>query len=494
MKNDILARIKQLPDVPGVYLYKNLDGEIIYVGKAKNLKRRMKQYFQSRTLDIKTQALVREIADFEIIKTDSELDALFLEGELIKRYKPAFNILLRDDKNVTYIKISGDFYPVVSYTRQPLDDGGEYFGPFYSIFSVKQAMRYLRWIFPYLTRPLESKSVSRLEWHIGLNPKLEVGSRKEIQQQRQKYLADLKQVRRYIRGERRQVIIELEREMQRAAAKQDFETAAKLRNQVRALESLQQKVRIVSEEQDISQDHGLRDLQELFGLSTAPNRIEGFDISHVSGTNVVASMVVFINGLAARTEYRKFKTKIDQNNDFYNMYETIQRRFKNQQWPRPDLMLIDGGKGQLSSAIMASDGQTPMLGLAEKQELIVVDRKKSNVALKAKKLAEMGGLAFEEGDFWLIKLPESNSVLKLLKRLRDEAHRFAVGYHTKLRAEAQKISALDQIRGIGPQTRQKLLKKYKTLSNIKRAGKVELTEVIGKRKSELIWRALNNQK
>lgn len=124
MKNDILAKIKQLPDVPGVYLYKNLDGEVIYVGKAKNLKRRMKQYFQSRTLDIKTQALVREIADFEIIKTDSELDALFLEGELIKRYKPAFNILLRDDKNVTYIKISGDFYPVVSYTRQPLDDGG----------------------------------------------------------------------------------------------------------------------------------------------------------------------------------------------------------------------------------------------------------------------------------------------------------------------------------------------------------------------------------
>lgn len=482
--NDALAhKLKHLPKSPGVYLHKNANGEIIYVGKAKVLKNRVKQYFQKRLPDPKTTALVKEIADLEWIETDSELDALFLESELIKRYKPSFNILLRDDKSATYIKISGDQLPFVGFTRQPFDDGGEYFGPFYSAYPIKQAMRYLRWIFPYLTRPLEAKSASRLDWHIGLNPSLTTAS------EQQKYLSDLRQIRRYIRGEKRQIITELQRQMTELANNQQFEQAVKLRNQIQALEALQRKVRIIDAEQNLSHDQALSDLRQLFGLERLPARIEGYDISHQSGTNVVASMVVFINGLAKRTEYRKFKTKIDQNNDFYNMNETIKRRF-NQNWPRPNVVLIDGGKGQLQAAISASDGHLPMFGLAEKQELIVIHKQLSNIKLSAVKVAELQGLVFEEGEFYLVKLPHNTAVIKLLQRIRDEAHRFAVGYHTKLKVEAQTISALDQIKGIGPTTRQKLLAKYKSLAGVKRAGFDSVKELIGEAKARLVWRAL----
>ena len=482
--NDALAhKLKHLPKSPGVYLHKNANGEIIYVGKAKVLKNRVKQYFQKRLPDPKTTALVKEIADLEWIETDSELDALFLESELIKRYKPSFNILLRDDKSATYIKISGDQLPFVSFTRQPFDDGGEYFGPFYSAYPIKQAMRYLRWIFPYLTRPLEAKSTSRLDWHIGLNPPLTTAS------EQQKYLGDLRQIRRYIRGKKRQIITELQRQMTELANNQQFEQAVKLRNQIQALEALQRKVRIIDAEQNLSHDQALSDLRQLFGLECLPARIEGYDISHQSGTNVVASMVVFINGLAKRTEYRKFKTKIDQNNDFYNMNETIKRRF-NQNWPRPDMVLIDGGKGQLQAAISASDGHLPMFGLAEKQEIIVIHKQLSNIKLSAVKVAELQGLVVEEGEFYLVKLPHNTAVIKLLQRIRDEAHRFAVGYHTKLKVEAQTISALDQIKGIGPATRQKLLAKYKSLAGVKRAGFDSVKELIGEAKARLVWRAL----
>ena len=483
--NDALAhKLKHLPKSPGVYLHKNANGEIIYVGKAKVLKNRVKQYFQKRLPDPKTTALVKEIADLEWIETDSELDALFLESELIKRYKPSFNILLRDDKSATYIKISGDQLPFVSFTRQPFDDGGEYFGPFYSAYPIKQAMCYLRWIFPYLTRPLEAKSTSRLDWHIGLNPPLTTAS------EQQKYLSDLRQIRRYIRGEKRQIITELQRQMTELASNQQFEQAVKLRNQIQALEALQRKVRIIDAEQNLSHDQALSDLCQLFGLERLPARIEGYDISHQSGTNVVASMVVFINGLAKRTEYRKFKTKIDQNNDFYNMNETIKRRF-NQNWPRPDVVLIDGGKGQLQAAISASDGHLPMFGLAEKQEIIVIHKQLSNINLSAVKVAELQGLVFEEGEFYLVKLPHNTAVIKLLQRIRDEAHRFAVGYHTKLKVEAQTISALDQIKGIGPTTRQKLLAKYKSLAGVKRAGFDSVKELIGEAKARLVWQALD---
>lgn len=480
----LTTKLKHLPKSPGVYLHKNQAGEIIYVGKAKVLKNRVKQYFQKNLPDPKTAALVKEITDLDWLETDSELDALFLESELIKRYKPQFNILLRDDKSATYIKISGDRLPFISYTRQPFDDGGEYFGPFFSAQPIKQAMRYLRWIFPYLTKPLEAKSNSRLDWHIGLNPPL------TTETDRHKYLADLQQIRRFIQGQKRQIITELEQQMQQAARVQQFEQAAKLRNQIQALQSLQRKVRIIEADQNLSHDQALNDLRQLLGLETLPARIEGYDISHHSGTNVVASMVVFVNGLAKRTEYRKFKTKIDHNNDFYNMHETIKRRF-NQTWPRPDVMLIDGGKGQLQAAISATDGSLPMFGLAEKQELIVIHKQLSNIKLSAVKVAELKGLVFEEGEFYVIKLPHATAVIKLLQRIRDEAHRFAVGYHTKLKVEAQTVSALDQIKGIGPVTRHKLLVKYKSLTGIKRAGFESVKAQIGETKAKLIWRALD---
>ena len=484
MNHRLIQKLKTLPASAGVYLYKNSAHEVIYVGKAKSLKKRVKQYFQKTRHDIKTEALVRDIDDLEWIETDSELDALFLESELIKRYKPAYNVLLRDDKSVIYIKISNDKVPFVSYTRQPLDDGSDYFGPFYNAHPIRQAMRYLRWIFPYLTKPFNHKTGSQLDWHIGLNPPL------TTDKDRQKYLYDLRQIRRFIRGEKRQIISDLAKQMTLLAKEQQFEQAAKLRNQIQALENLQRKVCIIDDQYGSTQDRGLDDLQQLFNLVKLPIRIEGFDISHMSGVNVVASMVVFINGLAKRTEYRKFKTKIEHNNDFYNMHETLKRRFAKTVWPQADLILIDGGKGQLHSAILASDGRTPIFGLAEKQEIIIVHKQLSNIQISAVKVIELGGLVFEEGEFWLVRLPHSTAVLKLLQRIRDEAHRFAVGYHSQLKIAAQTVSSLDQIKGVGVKTRQKLLLKYKHIAGIRKAGLAELTKLLGPQKAQLIWQVI----
>lgn len=470
-----------IPTKPGVYLYYN-QKEVIYVGKAKNLKKRTSQYFQSHHRDLKTAALVKDIAKIEFITTDNELDALFLESELIKRYQPRYNILLRDDKSTTYLKISNDDLPKISFTRNPKDDGADYYGPFYNIYPVKQAMRYLRWIFPYLTDNYNNKNRSLLNSHLGLEPKLKTDD------DRQKYLADIKKIKLYIRGKRKQIIVNLEKQMNDLANAQEFEQAAVIRNKINQLNSLQNKVTI-GQMTSFQNDKSLVELGKLFNLSDPPRRIEGYDISHMSGTNAVASMVVFTNGLADRSNYRRFKIKIDQNDDFYNLNETLSRRSK-KKWPLPDLILIDGGKGQLSSAIKALKrtqlGVVPIFGLAKKEELIIVSKEESNIELNQSIIESKRGDVLEEGDFYLINLDNSESIIKLIQRIRDEAHRFAVSYHTKLKRNNQISSQLDQIKGIGPKTKQKLLKKYRNISNIKKADQRQIAKIIGFKKAKII--------
>src|SRR3990167_10960902 len=280
-----------------------------------------------------------------------------------------------------------------------------------------------------------------------------------------------------IEGKRTGVINEFERDMKRHAKASEFELAAKARNKLFALQKLGQQV-IFSDKEflDISKDHALTELVDLLSLNGYPRRIEGYDISHMQGTDVVASMVVFTNGVSDKGQYRKFKTKINQNNDFYNMNETIKRRLSDKNlkaWGKPSLMLIDGGKGQLDAALKARDelgrSDIPFIGLAKREEQIVVARDRSGVTLDVGHLQKLGGFSSETEGFYLINIPHNTNIVKLLQRIRDESHRFAVSYHSVLKAKRQTASMLDEIPTIGPETRKKLLKTFGSVRGVTQA-------------------------
>lgn len=514
MNQRLEAKLKTLPRSPGVYFHKSKSGEIIYIGKAAVLKNRVRQYFQSsRNFDIKTLALVREIDDTDWVETESEIDALFLESEMVKRYMPRFNIELRDDKSQTYVRIDmKSEWPYVCFTRNPSDDGADYFGPFYSGLPVKKALRLLRQVYPYYTKP-PVKQTSRLEEDLGLSPNRSEGPAV--------YKQNLKKLISYIKGNRVALTREIETAMRQAAKQHDFETAVKLRNKLNHMKELQRRVMFGDREfLDISKDKALSDLTELLGLNDTPKRIEGYDISHMGGTNVVASMVVFTNGVSNRSEYRKFKTKIEHNNDTYNMYETLHRRFSEKNikaWGMPDLLLIDGGKGQLEAAIKAlreRDVIVPTISIAKREEEIIIHNAGSNLSeIALKRLHDLrvpGVAAIQEGKFTVLNLHVGQrnagahsrnlgggttfspygDITKLFQRIRDESHRFAVSYHTVLKGKKQTASVLEEIPGIGPQTRKRLIRSFGSLRAVQAADTQEIAQIIGKQKAEAIQKYL----
>lgn len=477
--NDRLARkLKDLPASPGVYFHKDDRGEIIYIGKAAVLKNRVRQYFQlKKDIDAKTLALVDEIYDTDWVETESELDALFLEGEMVKRYMPRYNILLRDDKSQIFVRIDmKSQWPTVTFTRNPMDDDAEYYGPFFNGFAVKKALRYLRRVFPYYTK--QRGQIRDLDTHLGLNPDDDTTSAQ--------YKKNLKKLVRYIKGGRLDIVKGLEKEMKDLAKEKDFEAAALVRNRLRYLRELQSRIMFGDKEfLDISKDAALGDLSELLGLAGVLRRIEGFDISHMSGTNVVASMVVFSNGVSDRANYRKFKTRHEQNNDFDNMRETIARRLsaKNRlNWGEPDLILIDGGKGQLDAAMRAQSElglNLPMIGLAKKQEQIIISSGHDRMSLNRQKLIELEGRQTNSENFMIIDLPNNSHIIKLLQRIRDESHRFAVSYHTQLKVKHQTSSILDDIPGVGPVTKRKLIKHFGSVRNISQVDESDIAAIVG---------------
>ncbi len=493
--SDLPTKLKTLPKSPGVYFHKDAKNQIIYVGKAAVLSNRVRQYFQkSRSRDPKTEALVAEIADTDWMVVESELEALFLEAEMIRRYMPRYNILLRDDKSMSYIRIDYDSdYPTVTTTRRPLDDGARYYGPYLSTLSVRKALKYLRRVFPYAVTRTPNQKRATLYYHLGLDPGLEEG-RTSLDD----YRANLRKLIAVIEGKRTSIITELERDMKRHAKAAEFESAARVRNQIFALRRLDQQVIFSDKEfMDISKDHALTELVDLLGLPGYPRRMEGYDISHMQGTDVVASMVVFTNGVSDKGQYRKFKTKINHNNDFYNMNETIKRRFSDKNlksWGKPDLVLIDGGKGQLDAAIKARDEalqgpslqSIPFIGLAKREEQIVISRTRSNVTINNVLLQKLGGFATESDEYVLINLPHSTNLIKLLQRIRDESHRFAVTYHSVLKTKRQTSSLLDDVPTIGPLTRKKLLKEFGSLRGITQARDIELEKLIGSKKATIL--------
>ena len=587
---DIVAeKLKLLPDKPGVYIMKNAEGRIIYVGKAIVLKNRVRQYFQSgKNHSPKVRAMVSHIADFEIIMTASEVEALILECNLIKKHRPRYNISLKDDKSYPYIKVTvQEEFPRVFITRRILKDGARYFGPYTNATAVHESLKLLRRLFPLRTcKHLQERPC--LEYHIKrcLAPcagKVEKGD----------YDAMIRAVLLFLEGRTEDVEKELQLRMEQAAESFNFEIAARLRDQLLAVRKIAEKQNIVtgSGDQDavglarseigvvvqvfmirggkmIGREHFLlqgsedesdgqvlaaflqqyyhratfipreillplaipqteqellekwlsakkqkakvqlilpqrgtkkdivdmaasnaekylhdeaarikqandqtlgavEELGRYLGLPKPPDRMECFDISHNQGSETVASMVVFEGGLPKKSDYRRFKIQSTEGkpDDFLSMREVTTRRYVDlPEEELPDLIIIDGGKGQLSSALeiirnVAGHMQVPVVGLAKQFELV-----------------------FTEGNPEPVVLPRHSQALYLIQRIRDEAHRFAITYHRKLRGKRNLVSVLDHIVGIGPRRRQALWSHFGSINKIKAATVEELAMAPGMNK------------
>jgi excinuclease ABC subunit C len=485
MTDALKAKLKTLPAEPGVYFHRDADKKIIYIGKAAVLKNRVMSYFQNGRKDPKTRLLVADIADTEWIIAASEAEALFLESEFIKRYKPKYNIDWKDEKNFIYVKIGSEEFPVISYVRRPLDDKAHYFGPFTSSDALRRAMRMLRKVFPYVTHA-NWPSRGCLQYHLGLCPGPEEGAITAAD-----YKKNVRKLELYLKGEQTKLMGQLGHEMARAAKKKDYEAAARHRDQIADLRSFGKQMIFGDKEAfDLTRDQALTGLADRLDLKGIPRRIEAYDISHLGGTDNVASMVVFSDGVPNRDEYRRFKMTLGGNDDFAHMREVITRRFspKNlEAWPKPDLLLIDGGKGQLAATLSVLDAMgmaIPAIGLAKREEEII-RRRPETTKVDPGHYEDEAWITANQ-DFETILLPHSSHVLQLLQRVRDEAHRFAITYQSILRGKRQTASLLDDIPGVGPATRKILVRRFGSVRGVKLATQDEVAAAIGPAKAAIV--------
>ncbi|MBI2013874.1 MAG: GIY-YIG nuclease family protein [Candidatus Colwellbacteria bacterium] len=392
---------KNLPDTPGVYLMKSPRDKILYVGKAGNLRRRVSSYFL-RPHDSRIEKLVSEIKKIDYKKTDSALEALILEAELIKKYQPPYNIKEKDDKSFLYVEITLEKFPRVLLVRGKTLK--TIYGPFTSASQIREALRIIRKIFPFSVHPEKGVGLPRtlsdrkqvrgcFDYQIGLCPGTCIGGIN-----RADYLKNIRNIKLLFQGKKARIIKNLEREMKAAARAQEFEIAAKLRGKIFALKHIQDTALI--SDSTLPTTH--------YKLQT---RIEGYDISNISGDYAVGSMVVFLGDKPARNQYKKFKIKtIHQSDDVGMIKEVLRRRMSHREWGTPDIILIDGGKGQVNGAkaILEEFGiKIPVIGIAK-------------------------GAKRKKNEF--ISVVPTSVDKKTLIRVRDEAHRFAVGYHKALRS------------------------------------------------------------
>ena len=442
-------QVARLPEQPGVYLFTDARGTLLYVGKALNLRKRVGSYF--RPLDARSPRIarmMRSVATLEVRPTASEAEALLLEAELIKQRKPHYNVAFRDDKTYPMLKVTNEPFPRLVVTRRRLADGARYFGPYTDVGRMHAAVQFLRRVFPLRTCTTFPKTPC-LEYHLGqcLAPCVRYISARDYQRMARDLVA-------FLDGERDPLLRDLARRMARASSDRRFEEAARLRDQIDALTSV-----IVAKEQ--SRVAGpLEQLQAVLKLPRVPRRIEAFDISNLFGKWAVGSMVVFSDGRPHKAHYRRFAIETVQGIDDYRMMrEILRRRYSGTlatTLPFPDLILVDGGKGQLAAACEELAGLSltiPVMGLAKRFEQIFLPGSERPIVL----------------------LPTS-PVLHLVQHLRDEAHRVAVTYHRRKRGRAITASALDTIRGIGPQRKAALLRRFGSIEVLARASAEEITD------------------
>jgi excinuclease ABC subunit C len=412
-----------LPDKPGVYIYRDESRKVIYVGKAINLKNRVRSYFQStEKLGAKTIALVENIDHIEYTEVASELEALLLEAEQIKRYRPRYNIVLKDDKSYLYIKITtNEPIPRITTARDEKIDGVTYFGPFPSAQTAKNVLKTIRRIFPYRSCKTLPKTPC-LFYHLKLCKAPCVGYINE-----ENYRHEVHQISLFLGGKRKALENEIQSEMLKASEELRFEEAAKFKKQLEDIQYITQNFKRPQdyiENPNLIEDNRQQTLEELknylhpyLKLPQAPVRIECYDISNIQGKQAVGAMVVFSNAVPDKREYRKFKIRVkDTPDDYTMMKEMLTRRFNND-WPLPDLVVIDGGKGQLDAAHEAignSGIAVPIISLAKRLEEVFIKT---------------------EDGFAKLEIPRSKSSIRMLQHIRDEAHRFGITFHRSLRAK-----------------------------------------------------------
>ncbi|SFT91425.1 Excinuclease ABC subunit C [Lishizhenia tianjinensis] len=590
-KEDIKFKLKTLPEKPGIYQYFNDKGKIIYVGKAKNLKRRVTSYFTKNHDTAKTRILVRNIRDIKYIVVDTELDALLLENNLIKKYQPKYNIQLKDDKTYPWICIKNEPFPRVFSTRRIVKDGSQYFGPYPSVKVMNTLLELIRELYPIRTCNLdlhqnkieEKKYKVCLEYHIGncLGPCVGKDSKKN-------YDEYIKQIKHIVKGNISSLIKDLKEKMAAAAEQYAFEEAQNYKLKIESLEKYKAKSTVVSPvidkvdvitmlqdeksafvnylmiangaiingftvevkknmaetkeeilayvllemrerfksiskevlvEEDLNlefdefkfftpqrgdkkylidlslknarffqmdkykqekiknpEKHAnriLETIQKDFRLQELPVHMECFDNSNIQGTNPVSACVVFKNAKPSKKDYRHFNIKtVVGPDDYASMTEAVYRRYKrllDEEEPLPQLIVIDGGKGQLGAALEALE----QLGLRGKIAIVGI----------AKRLEEI----FFPGDSLPLYLDKKSESLKVIQHMRNEAHRFGITHHRNRRSKAALVSEITQINGIGPKTQEDLMKAFKTISNIKKAKKEEIESIVGFSKAKLIW-------
>ncbi|MDR1169897.1 MAG: excinuclease ABC subunit UvrC [Prevotellaceae bacterium] len=598
-KEKVKDKVRLLPNDPGIYQFIDISGQIIYVGKAKNLRKRVRSYFIAKAdRSLKLQVMISKIDDVQYIITLNESDALLLENNMIKKYQPRYNVLLKDDKTYPWICVTNEPFPRMFLTRQKQKDGSKYFGPYTSVGTVKILLDLVKHTYPIRTCRLNlsptaiasKKYAVCLEYHIG-NCKGPCVSR----QQENEYMESLSQAINIIKGSTGEVLKTLTNRMNEAAEKLDFEEAQSLKNKLQRLENYQSRSIIVSPsinnvdvfslicEKNIAYSNFMRvvdgaivqvhtlemklvieeEKESLLSMAIAemmqrletlshelivpfkpdteiknkiysvplrgdklallklseknvrnyrmeklkhlektdpekhmdrilniiksdlhlpkiPRRIECFDNSNIQGANPVAACVVFINVKPAKKEYRHFNIKtVTGIDDFASMKEIVYRRYSRvlrEKSQLPNLIVIDGGKGQLNAAIESLKelklyGKVPILGLAKRLEEIYFPN--DNVPLHLNKNSE---------------------TLKILIQIRDEAHRFGITFHRNKRSASFITSELKEIRGVGENTANKLMSELKTVSAVKKASKEELSAVVGKRMAELVYNYFNEKK
>lgn len=412
-----------IPHKPGVYKFKDYRNRIIYVGKALDLSNRVKSYFSSKTHEPKTAALVSNVKSLETIVVESELEALILEANLIKKYLPEYNIRLTDDKDYLYIKVTKEPFPkIITARKKELSDSLKFFGPFPSSRTVHDTLKSLRRVFPWCQIGGSSKTGRPcFYFHLGLCP----GPCARVINQKD-YRKIINHFSAFMEGKKAQLSGELTKEMEEASKDKRFEDALRLKKMLSGLNYLTQPNQVQSylENPNFLEDQHQKSVEELqkeLGLLELPSRIECYDISNISGKDATGSMVVLTDGEIDKSQYRKFKIRIaGKPNDYAMHAEVARRRLNHPDWGIPQLILIDGGRGQVRAVKNEIDRQAQKKNSAKLFEKITI----YGIAKREEWLYP------PEGE--IIKLPKRSLALRLVQKIRDESHRFAVNYHRKL--------------------------------------------------------------
>lgn len=487
-----LNELGLLPLKPGVYKFFNKQGEILYIGKALNLRNRVKSYFNDTLYDRPyVKKMIPFIEKVEVEETNNEIESLVLEAALIKKYKPRYNSELKDDKSYAWIYVSTkEKFPTVKITRNISTNElkkGELFGPYPNTHSARRVFTYLRKLYPFCTCKEKNTSRECMYYHLGLCPAPYQGHISE-----QEYKKNINEILKFLKGRKRGQIAKLETQMKRYSKEKQYEKAGELRDKINDLKYLGEKIDFeytdtadtyVQRRKKVLYEN-FQDLKIELGLKKL-SRIECYDISNIQGKEAYGSMVVAEDGEIVRNQYRIFKIhSLDTPNDMHMLKEVMVRRFdsKNQEKydRKPEVVLIDGGKAQLSVLEKHVPKDICLLGIS-----------------KGKKYKRKGGKLLDE--FWYVNREDGEIMSvnienkSLLIDLRDEAHRFAILHHRKARARVNKMSELNEIDGVGEKSRKKLLKKFKNIENIKKASFDELNEVLrNKRISKQVFEHFNN--